>query len=572
MLEWKNRGAGRFESALKGLRLGSESALKGPGQGCESALKGHDFSRAVSGANPCGALAPEAGSRPSRPAAGSLSSLFFAAGALAALGLLAGCHVGPRYHAPAPPAVTAPNYKESTVNFQNQPGWKVANPQEAMIRGNWWEVYHEPELNALEDQLNINNQNIRTYFENFMAARALIAQARSQYWPQITTTPAFSRAKSSGNLVASSSANTGRTSTLWSLPLNVTWTPDFFGKIRNEVRTEEYAAQMSAADLQIEKLTEQASLAQYFFEVRGQDKLQQIANQTVAADQKGLDAAQGSYDAGVGDYISVIEAKTTLQSAQSLAINVGLLRAQYEHAIAMLLGKVATDYSLHVNPAVYVPPAIPTGIPSVLAERRPDVAAAERRLAQDNATIGIGYGAFFPTVTISARGGYQSSTLGKLFDWPSRFWSLGPSVTQTLFDAGLYRAQLHQYEAIYNADLSNYRQTVLTAFQQVEDSLSATRIYSEQILKQQEVVQSAQQYLDLENTRYQIGVDPYLNVVIAQTTLLNNQTELNTLQVDEMLASVQLVVSLGGGWDRSQLPTPEQVGAKPPKGAYTMGR
>src|SRR6185437_7946338 len=407
--------------------------------------------------------------------------------------------------------------------------------------------------------------------EEFMAARAVIAQARSQYWPTITASPAWSRSKSSGNLRQSQFANTGATSTLWSLPVNVSWTPDFWGKIRNEVHTEQYAAQVSAADLQLEKLTEQAALANYFFEIRGQDMLQQILNQTVAADQQALDSAQGAYDAGTGDYIAVIEATTTLKSAQSAAINVRLLRAQYEHAIAMLLGKPATDYSISVKPMLYTPPPIPTGVPSELAERRPDVAAAERRLAEDNSIIGIGYGAFFPSVTISARGGYQSSLLSKLFDWPSRFWSVGPSVTQTIFDAGLYRAQLHQYQAIYNADLANYRQTVLVAFQQVEDGLSATRIYSQQIEKQQDAVNAAHQYLDLETTRYHLGVDPFINVMIAETTLLNAQMTLNALQVNEMLASVQLVEALGGGWDRTQLPTPEQVSAKPPKGTYTMG-
>ncbi|MGH9589423.1 MAG: efflux transporter outer membrane subunit, partial [Terracidiphilus sp.] len=374
-------------------------------------------------------------------------SILLAAGALGLTGLVAGCHIGPKYHAPAPPAVTAPNYKESTVNFQNEPGWKVASPQAAMIRGNWWEIYNEPELNTLEGQLNINNQNIKTDFENYMAARSVIAQARSQYWPQISASPAWSRSKTSGNLRQSQFANTGATSTLWSLPLNVSWTLDFFGKIRSQVHAAQYAAQLSAADLEVEKLTEQASLADYFFEIRGQDMLQQIVNKTVATDQKSLDAAQGAYDAGTGGYIAVIQAKTALQSAQSLAINVGLLRAQYEHAIAVLLGKVATDFSIPVKPMVYGPPAVPAGVPSELTERRPDVAAAERRLAEDNATIGIGYGAFFPSISISARGGFQSSLLGHLVDWPSRFWSVGPTVTQTIFDAGLYRAELHQYEA-----------------------------------------------------------------------------------------------------------------------------
>ena len=497
-------------------------------------------------------------------------SLVIAAGAVGLLGLISGCRVGPPYHPPAPPAVTAKNYKESTVNFKSTKGWKVANPQAAMIQGNWWEIYHEPELNSLENQLNINNQNIKTYFENYMAARAVIAQARSLYWPTITFNPTWSRSKTSGNLRASSIANTGSTSTLWSLPVSISWTPDFFGKIRNEVRSAQYAAQISAADLEVEKLTEQASLAEYFFEIRGQDMLQQILNKTVTADQKALDAAQGAYEAGTGGYISVVEATTTLKSAQSAAINVGLLRAQYEHAIAVLLGKAASDFSIPVKPMVYTPPAVPTGVPSELAERRPDVAAAERKLAEDNSTIGIGYGAFFPAVTLSARGGYQTSSPRHLFDWPSRFWAIGPSISQTIFDGGLYRAQLHQYEAFYNADLSNYRQTVLVAFQQVEDALSATRIYSQQILRQQEAVQSAQQFLDLEMTRYKTGVDPFVNVLLAQTTLLGAQTTLNALQVDEMLSSVRLVQSLGGGWNHNQLPTPEQVKAKVPKGTYTM--
>ena len=252
---------------------------------------------------------------------------------------------------------------------------------------------------------------------------------------------------------------------------SVSWTPDFWGRIRNQVRSEEYAAQASAADLELEKLIEQVSLAQFYFEIRGQDMLQQLLNQTVDAYQKALDATQGAYDAGTGDYISVVEARATLKSAQSSAINVGLSRAQYEHAIAMLLGKIATDFSIPVKPMLYTPPPIPAGVPSQLAERRPDVAAAERTLAEANATIGIGYGAFFPQVTLSAGGGFESSTFKHLFDIASRFWSIGPSASQVLFNGGLYRAALHQYEAIYNADLANYRQTVLTAFQQVEDAL-----------------------------------------------------------------------------------------------------
>ena len=490
-----------------------------------------------------------------------------------ALGLLAplsGCRVGPHYHAPVPTAVTAPNYKESTVNFHDADGWKVASPQDAMIRGNWWEVFGDAELNTLEEQLNIDNQNLKLYFENYMAARAVIAEARAQYWPTITANPSWSRSKSSGTLSNSTQANVGKQSTLWNAPIEVSWTPDFWGKIRNEVRGAEYAAQVSAADLQTEKLTEQASLAEYFFEIRGQDMLQQILNQTVAADQKSLEYNQAQFDTGIGDYISVAEAKTTLESAEAAATNAGLLRAQYEHAIAMLLGKVPSDFSIAVKPMLYAPPPIPTGVPSQLVERRPDIAAAERTLAEANATIGIGYGAFFPQVTIGTNGGFQSSTLTNLFSWPSRVWSIGPSVSEVIFDGWLYRAELHQYVAQYNADLAAYRQTTLIAFQQVEDSMAATRTYSQQILHQQDAVKDAQDYLSLELVRYNAGVDPYVDVVIAQTTLLNNQETLNALHVEEMTSAVELVQALGGGWDRTQLPTPEQAGAKTTKADYTL--
>ncbi len=496
--------------------------------------------------------------------------LSVAAGSLSLLALLSGCHIGPSYHAPAPTAVTAPNYKESPVNFQDADGWKVASPQDAMLRGNWWEVFNDSDLNTLEEQLNINNENLKQYFQNYMAARATIAEARSQYWPTITAGPSWNRSKSSGSLNNSTQANPGKQSTLWNAPIDVSWTPDFWGKIRNEVREAQYASQVSAADLQLEKLTEQSSLAEYYFEIRGQDMLQQILNETVAADQKALDYNQAQYDTGVGDYISVAEAKTTLEAAQSAAINVGLLRAQYEHAIAMLLGKVPSDFSIPVKPMVYTPPSIPTGVPSQLAERRPDIAAAERTLAEANAVIGIGYAAFFPQVTISASGGFQSSTLTNLFSWPSRVWSIGPSVSQTIFDGGLYRAELHQYVAQYNADLANYRQVTLTAFQQVEDSMAATRIYSQQILRQQMAVKDAQDYLDIELSRYNTGVDPYVDVVLAQTTLLNSKVTLNSLQVEEMTSTVELVQALGGGWDRTQLPTPTQTGAKTTSADYKL--
>jgi NodT family efflux transporter outer membrane factor (OMF) lipoprotein len=482
--------------------------------------------------------------------------------------LLAGCSVGPKYHPPNPQPPVAANYKESPSNFQDADGWKVASPQDAMLRGKWWEVFNEPDLNALEEELNINNQNIKQFFENFMQARALIAQARSQYWPTVTANPSWTRSKSSGSLSNTSVANTGRTSTFISFPIDVSWVPDFWGRIRNTVREYQYAAQVSAADLELERLTEQASLAQYYFEIHGQDALQKTLNDVVAADQKALDLTQAQYETGVGDYISVVQARTALQSAQAAAINVGVARAQYEHAIAVLLGRLATDFSIPVKPLLTAPPPIPVGVPSQLLERRPDIAAAERTLARDNAVIGIGYAAYYPNVTLSATGGFESSTFNRLFSSPSRFFSIGPSISQNIFNGGLYRAEIHQYTAIYNADLAAYRQTVLTAFQQVEDYLAAVRIESDEIQRQKEAVESAQEYLDLSLSRYETGIDPYLNVLTAQTTLLSGQETLVTLQITQMVAAVSLVEVLGGGWDRSQLPTPSQVSQKPAASDY----
>jgi NodT family efflux transporter outer membrane factor (OMF) lipoprotein len=501
----------------------------------------------------------------------------FAPAVLAFVLCMTGCVVGPKYHPPNGPTPTAPNYKESTVNFQDTEGWKVANPQEAMLRGKWWEIFNDPDLNALEEDVNVNNQNIKEYFENLMEARAEIREARAQYWPTVTANPSFTRSRTSANVTNFGGGTSGTTGTsggqaaagqqtsIWSFPIDVSWVADLFGKIRNEVRAEQFAAQVSAADLENERLTEQASLAQYYFEIRGQDALQKILDDTVTADQKALDLTQSSYDTGLTDYISVVEAKATLEAAQSQAINLKVARAQYEHAIAVLVGKIATDFSIPVKPELRAPPAIPVGMPSELLQRRPDVAAAERTLAEANATIGIGYGAFFPTVTLSASGGVESSAAKNWFTWPSRFWSIGPSVSQTIFDGGLYRAELAQYTAAYNADLATYRQTVLVAFQQVEDYLAAVRIYSQQINRQQAAVGHAQEFLNLEMNRYQTGIDPYIDVVTAQTTLLSDQQTLATIQVEQMTSAVSLIEALGGGWDRSQLPTPAQLTKKPPR-------
>jgi NodT family efflux transporter outer membrane factor (OMF) lipoprotein len=319
---------------------------------------------------------------------------------------------------------------------------------------------------------------------------------------------------------------------------------------------------LSAADLENEKLSEQASLAIFFFEIRGQDALQKLLNDTVEADKKALDLARARYETGVDDRISVAEAEATLESVQSQATNLGVARAQFEHAIAVLAGANPSQFSIPVKPLLTNSPAIPIGMPSALLERRPDIAAAERGMAAANAQIGIAYAAYYPSLSLSASGGFESSSFTHFFDWPSRFWSIGPTLSETIYDGGLRRATVNQFITTYNADVATYRQTVLTAFQQVEDSLAAVRILSQQIIKQEQAEKSSEEVLRLEMARYETGVDPYLDVVTAQTTLLNNQQTLAGLHVQEMTASVQLIEALGGGWDRSQLPTPSDVSKK----------
>jgi NodT family efflux transporter outer membrane factor (OMF) lipoprotein len=494
--------------------------------------------------------------------------------------MLAGCNVGPKYN---PPVTTAPPvFKESPDQFKEADGWKVAQPQDATLRGNWWEIYNDPELNALEEQLNVNNQNIRESFENFMEARALVRQARSQYFPTVSIGPAFTQTRSSSNVGLENQTNGGTGTTTvqqsgrnienrqYSLPLEASWEPDLWDKVRNTVRSNQYQAQLSAADLENEQLSEQASLAQYYFEIRGQDELQRILDETVAADRQDYELEKARYETGVDQEISVVEAQTTLESAESSATNLGVARAQYEHAIATLIGKQASSFSMPVRAMVTAPPPIPIGLPSQLLERRPDIAAAERNMAAANAQIGVAKAAFYPTLDLSATGGLESSTIKHLFDWSSRFWSVGPGVSQIIYDGGLRRATVNQYIATYNANVAAFRESVLSAVQQVEDNLAAVRILAQQIKHQQVAVDSAQEFLKLEKGRYDTGLDPYIDVITAQTTLLTDQQQLATLQIQQMTASVQLIEALGGGWDRSQLPTPAQVTAKPTQAETTM--
>ena len=486
--------------------------------------------------------------------------------------LVSGC-VGPPY---AKPEVETPMaFKEGSpaAYIGADPGaWQPARPQDAALKGKWWEVFGEPELNALEEQLNINNQNIAQFFQNFMAARAQVGIARANYFPTLSAAPAATRTHSSASLgsgvttstgtgasLGSVTGNSGNTFNTFQVPFDVSWQPDLFGRIRNSVRGARYSAQVSAADLENERLSEQASLAEFYFELRGQDALQEIYNKTIEAQKKSLDLTRVLMETGIDSPEAVAQAEVTLANTEATAVGVATNRAVYEHAIATLIGKPASDFSMPAKALSTPVPVVPVVVPSQLLQRRPDIAAAERTMAAANARIGVESSAFFPTLALAATGGWEAAAVKNLFTVPARFWSLGASTSEPIFDGGLRRSTLQQYNAQFKADVALYRQTVLIAFQQVEDYIAAIRVLSQQIERQKAAVAAAQRFLDIATSRYQTGLDPYLNVITAETTLLSDQQTLVTLRVNEMTAAVQLIQGLGGGWERDQLPSAAAV-------------
>ena len=486
--------------------------------------------------------------------------------------LLAGCVVGPKYHRASIDTPVA--YKELTPpDFQNTDGWKVAQPKDDALRGKWWEIFNNPQLNALEEKVNVSNQSIAAAAASFLAARALVKEARSQLFPTVTTNPAItvqrpsatsSRGGSSSGTGTGSSSSSPGTFTDYTLPFDATWQPDLFGRIRNTVRSAAYGAQASAADLENTRLTVQAEVAVDYFQLRGQDTLKELLDSTVIAFQQSLDLTRALYDTGIDSEEAVAQAETQLEATKAQDAALGIQRAQFEHAIAMLTGQPASTFSIPIEPPNSNPPAIPFGVPSQLLERRPDIAAAERLVAQANAQIGIARAAYFPTVTLSATAGLESTSFATWFTWPSRFFSLGPAAAETLFDAGLRRATVMQFRAQYDETVANYRQAVLTGFQQVEDNLASLRILSVEIQHQNAAVKSAERNLALATDRYKLGIDPYLNVITAQTSLLSNQETAVTLRIQQMTASTGLIEALGGSWDASQLPSPAQLVSKVP--------
>jgi NodT family efflux transporter outer membrane factor (OMF) lipoprotein len=488
---------------------------------------------------------------------------------LSACGMvLSGCAVGPKYVRPT--VETPAAYKElQASDAQAKQIFVQARPGDETIRNSWWEAFGDPQLNGLEEKAGVSNQSIVAAFDNFLAARALVRGARSQYFPTLTTNPSITNSRPSsgqfGGLSAGSASGSGftvKSFTDYSLPFDASWEPDLWGRVRNGVKSNVYAAQASAADLQSMRLSVQAELAADYYELRAQDSLKQLLDSTVAAYQDAVDLNQGLYRAGVGSDEAVAQAEAQLKAAQAQDTNLEIVRAQYEHAIAVLVGQPPATFSLPPEPLKANPPAIPVGLPSGLLERRPDVAAAERSVAQANAQIGVAKSAYFPAVLLSAGGGFGNSSFMNWLTWPSRFWSVGPSLAETIFDAGLRRATMQQYRATYDETVANYRQTVLTAFQQVEDNLVSVRVLSQDIEQQDEAVAAARRSLEEATSRYKAGVDPYLNVISAQTVLLNDQQTALNFRSQQMVSSVQLIKALGGGWNSAQIPSPREIAAK----------
>jgi NodT family efflux transporter outer membrane factor (OMF) lipoprotein len=486
-------------------------------------------------------------------------SLFF----LLICGLL-GCNVGPRYVRPDVPS--PPAFKE--LGPQQAPDgstWKPAQPQDDALRGKWWEIYEEPELNALEEQLNISNQNIARSFDNFMAARAQVRQARSAYYPTLSIGPSYARNRVPQTQTATSSfSNSNANSNLFNLPFDVSWEPDLWGRVRNTVHQFSYAAQVSAADLENEKLTEQANLAVFYFELRGQDALEELFRTTVEVDRQSLELIRVRYRLGLDNDEAVAQAEIALKGSEAAVTNAGIARAEFEHAIATLVGEPASAFSVPVRSLTAQVPHIPVGIPSELLERRPDIAAAERTVAEANALIGVGKAAYYPTLSITGTFGFEASKLSKWLTSPSRYWSVGPTASETIFDGGLRKSTVAQYIALYNADVAAYKQTVLAALQQTEDNLASLHLLTQEIGQEQETVASAQRSLDVASARYKTGLDPYLNVFTAQTILLTNQQAVIALRVQQMTSSVQLIEALGGGWNVAMLPSERAVSTKLP--------
>ena len=471
--------------------------------------------------------------------------------AIAALELT-GCVVGPKYHQPAVQA--PPAYKEVG-------DWKPAQPNDQNLGGSWWTIFQDPQLNELEDQINVSNQNLKAAEAQFRQSRATLRYYRADYYPTVTTAPSATRQRTSSRRPPPTSTFDGITYNDFVLPFDVSYQADVWGRVRKNVESYREQAQASAADLATVNLSMHADLAVDYFQARSLDAEEQLLNTTVTQYEQALELTENRFQGGIASEVEVEQSKTILQTTRAQAIDVGVARAQYEHAVAILIGKPPAEFSLPPLPLTAPPPHIPLGMPSDLLERRPDIASAERLVASANAQIGVAKSAYYPTISLGASGGFESSAITTLINGPSGLWSIGLSAAETIFDAGRRRALTDQARAAYDSQVATYRQTVLNGFQQVEDNLAAVRILENEAKVQDEAVVAAQHSLDLSITRYKGGVTSYLEVITAQNAALTDEVTAVNILGRRMANTVLLIQALGGGWDRSTLPArPECCG------------
>ena len=468
------------------------------------------------------------------------------AGACAVLLAAVGCAVGPRYSRPTTPV--PPAYKETGA-------WKQAQPSEQALGGDWWTIFNDPQLNGLEQQVNVSNQNLKAAEAQFRQARAQLRYYRADYYPTVTGGASATRAHTSENRQPHSTTLSGRTFTDLMLPVTLSYQADVWGRVRKTVEASREQAQASAADLAAVNLAMHADLALDYFQARSLDAEEQILNSTVADYQRALQLTQNRYQGGLASGLDVQQAQAQLDATRAQAIDVGVLRAQYEHAVATLVGTPAPRFTLPPLPLSMPPPNIPLGLPSELLERRPDIAGAERRVAAANAQVGIATSAYYPVLNLAASAGFESGGITTLISGPSLFWSAGPAAAATLFDVGRRRALSEQARAAYDQTVANYRETVLTGFQQVEDELNAVSLLEQEAQVQGEAVAAAQKALATATNRYKGGVTSYLEVITAQNVSLTNEVAAVNILGRRMAATVLLIQALGGGWNAANLPS-----------------
>jgi NodT family efflux transporter outer membrane factor (OMF) lipoprotein len=457
--------------------------------------------------------------------------------------LLGGCAVGPKYSRPA--VETPAEYKESG-NF------KEAQPSETATKGKWWEIYGDSQLNGLEEQVSLSNQTLKAAQEQFLQSRAALRIARAGYFPTVSVGAAAAGTRQSQNR-ATFGTSSPVTYADYQLPVDASYEPDVWGRVRRTVEAARSEVQASSADLASVDLSLHAELALDYFQLRGLDSQKQLLDSTVSAYQRALQLTQSRYQGGVASAVDVAQAQTQIETTRAQDVDVDVQRAAFEHAIAVLVGKPPAEFMQPIAPLANPPPAIPPGLPSELLERRPDIAAAERRVQEANAGIGVARAAYFPIFNLSGAGGFESSAIDKLLQGPSGFWSLAGSAAELVFEGGRRRGVTEQARAAYNQSVDNYRQVALSAFQEVEDNLAALRILKDEAKTQDGAVAAAEHSLDLSNSRYKGGVANYLEVTTAQSAALVDERSAVDVLTRRLVASVLLIKALGGGWNTSQM-------------------